>query len=153
MSEKEYTRRKIAKEVMRSAWVMFRRCMISWRTCLRITWRTVRFRAFIRYTKVRGTTFGNRQAIIRKLSSFPSADIELILLREPDNPYDSNAVIVVAVVRNMGMSEVGYLSCEISSWISPYIDSGGEVVAMISEVTGIDRNGAFLGMNLKYVLL
>ncbi|MGB4590239.1 MAG: HIRAN domain-containing protein [Clostridiaceae bacterium] len=153
MSEKEYIRRKIAKEVMRKAWFTFKNCMLSWRTCLIIRWRTVRFLTPIRHTKIRGTTFNNRQEILRRLSQYPVRDIRLSFLREPDNAHDTNAIVVMATVRNKGSAGVGYLSREISSWLAPIIDSGGEIVVMLSDITGVNREGSFLGMNLEYIML
>lgn len=153
MSQKELIRRKIAREVMRSAWIMFKNHLISWRTCLRITWKTVRFKADFIYTKVRGTTFGDRQDTLRKLSLFEPKNIELKLLRQADNPYDHNAVLVVASIQGVEEKDVGYLSKEISSWLSPIMDQGGGVVVLFSEVTGVKREEGFLGMNLKFVLL
>lgn len=153
MSEKEFKRRKIAKAVMCKAWKVFKGCMLSWRTCLRMSWRTIRFIAPIRFTKLRGVTFGNRQEILQRLSGYRTSDIRLTFQREPDNPYDLNAILVVATVRNKGMVGVGYLSREISSWLTPLFDSGKEVVVMLDCITGVNREGGFLGMNLEYVLL
>jgi hypothetical protein len=153
MSERELKRRRIAKAVMSKAWFTFKRCMLSWRTCLKICWRTVRFIAPIRHTKAVGTSFGNRQEILRRLFHYPASEIKLNLLREPDNAYDANAILIVATVRNRGSAAVGYLSREISSWLAPLIDSGREVAAIFCEITGANREGAYLGMNLEYVLL
>lgn len=153
MSEKEFKRRKIARAVMHNAWTMFKGCMLSWRTCLRVCWRTVRFIAPLRFSKLRGVTFGNFQEILRRLSGYRASDIRLTFQREPDNPYDPNAILVVATVRNKGMAGVGYLSREISSWLAPQLDSGREVVVMLDCITGVKREGGFLGMNLEYVLL
>ena len=153
MSEKEFKRRKIAKAVMYRAWAMLKRCMLSWRTCLRVCWRIVRYIAPIRFSKLRGVTFGNRQEILQRLSCYRSSDIKLTLQREPDNPHDLNAILVIATVRNKGMAVVGYLSREISCWLAPLLDSGREVVVMIDCITGVNREDGLLGMNLEYVLL
>ncbi len=153
MSQKEFIRRKIAREVMRSAWIMFKNHLISWRTCLRITWKTVRFKADFRYTKVRGTTFGDRQDTLRKLSFFESKNIGLRLLRKSNNPYDPNAILVLASVQGIDERDCGYLSKEISAWMSPHMDQGREAIALFSEVTGVNRQDGYLGMNIKFVLL
>lgn len=153
MSQKEYLRRKIAREVMRRAWIMFRNSMLTWRTCLRITWRTVRFRGDFVYTKVRGTTYGDRQDTLRKLALFESKNVGLRLIRQPENPYDHNAILVVASIQGFEEKDVGYLSKEISNWLGPYMDQGRNVVALFSEITGIKRREGYLGMNLKFVLL
>ena len=153
MSQKEFIRRKIAREVMRSAWIMFKNHLISWRTCLRITWKTVRFKSDFIYTKVRGTTFGDRQDTLRKLALFESKNVGLRLIRQPENPYDHNAIVVVASIQGVEERDVGYISKEISTWLSPIMDQGGGVVAFFSEVTGVKREEGFLGMNLRFILL
>lgn len=153
MSQKEFIRRKIAREVMRSAWIMFKNHLISWRTCLRITWKTVRFKADFIYTKVRGTTFGDRQDILRKLSLFEPKNIDLRLLRQADNPYDHNAILVVASVQGVEERDVGYLSKEISTWLGPFMDQARNVVALFSEITGTKRKEGYLGMNLRFIVL
>jgi len=44
----------------------------------------------------------------------------LQLLREPLNPYDGNAVMVV----DTWMRQLGYLKREVASWFGPMMDRG-----------------------------
>ena len=49
------------------------------------------------YTKLAGVTYDGRQTIIRNLYRTGALDVgtEVILQREPNNPYDSFAVAVL----------------------------------------------------------
>ena len=69
---------------------------------------------------------------------------ELILLREPSNPYDINA-IKVCVPKKPGflsrwlrrrpvLSQLGYLSGYVASRIAPLMDEGVHVQAVVDEI-------------------
>jgi hypothetical protein len=92
-----------------------------------------------------GVTYRNadgssRQEIIRNCRK---GDI-LILLREPSNPYDVNA-IKVCVPKKPGflsrllrrrpvLSQLGYLSEYVASRIVPLMDEGVDVQAVVNEI-------------------
>ena len=98
------------------------------------------------YTKVSGVTYDGRQATIRNLhrSGELDAGTELILKREPNNPYDSFAV---AVLTKDGQS-IGYIPKEKSRQISVNMNSGMIYRAYVSTVTGGDVGYAY-GVNLR----
>lgn len=56
-------------------------------------------------------------------------DISVALVRNPDNPYDSNAI----QVRYMGYM-VGHLPKEVAARIAPILDAGGEYEAIVFQV-------------------
>lgn len=60
----------------------------------------------------------------------------VILKREPENPYDENAV---AVLRENG-EQIGYLSRDHAEWVADVMDKGKEVKARISRITGGTRD-------------
>lgn len=153
MSEKEFKRRKIAKAVLCKAWRTFKSCMLSWRTCLRICWRTVRFMLPIRHSKARGTTFGNRQDVLRRLNRYSPSDIGLYFEREPNNEFDTNAIKIVAVVRNHGSAIVGYVSKDLASGLAPMLDEGHEAAIFLNGITGSDVGGFKFGLNFDFVIL
>lgn len=85
------------------------------------------------YTKVVGVTFENRQEIVAGLNEGE----KLNLVREPDNPYDGNAVRV----ENISGAQVGYLNARLARHFAPLLDRGEEYVTYVSQVTGgRDRN-------------
>jgi hypothetical protein len=109
-------------------------------------------------TKIRGVTKtnpdgANRQGIIRKWCRSGDA---LYLVREPNNPVDSNAIQVRRIVcadltdRNVKLGEqLGYLSRELAEEIAPSMDEQGFVLmAKILNVTGAEY-GYSLGVNIE----
>jgi hypothetical protein len=153
MSEKEIRRRKIARAVMKNAWSTFKRCMLSWSTCLKVCWRTVRFLAPIHHSKARGTTFYNRQEALRRLSLYPVRDIKLALQRDLRNQFDTNAIAIIAEVKNKGEAVVGYVSKELAVELAPIIESGHKIITILDCITGIDRREGFLGLNFSYIII
>lgn len=80
--------------------------------------------------KVVGVSFKNengtsRQEIISKLTK--SSDI--ILVREPNNPYDINAVAVVA-----DGQQIGYVSKQYAELLAQFMDGGRDFKAEIEEL-------------------
>ncbi|WP_313559093.1 HIRAN domain-containing protein [Ruminiclostridium cellobioparum] len=139
MSEKEIKRRKIASRVFAEAWELKRRTIAftySIGVAIRICWKTVRSMARFVYSKVRGTSFGNRQLLLRRLSLYDSRDIFLQLVREPYNPIDPYAIQIWAVVRSKGGGCIGYVSKEIASELAVLMDSGRSVVVLFDGITG-----------------
>lgn len=109
-------------------------------------------------TKVRGVTATNpdgsdRQAIVRRCKPREM----LLLVREPHNRYDRNAV---AVYRRGGLlsdtQQIGYISAELAEEIATRIDSGERVEARVLEVAG--GGGGFLrerknfGLNIALLI-
>lgn len=75
-----------------------------------------------RYTfRVVGDFVGNRQNHISRLS----VGDEVLLIREPSNPHDPNAVSVNDRARNM----LGYLKRDVAQWFGPMLDRKGTVRA------------------------
>lgn len=107
------------------------------------------------YTKVVGVTFNNegentenRQRIIAELSrkGYLNEGTELTLRRDPTNQYDTNAVAVLAPDGR----QIGYLSRDVASKVSPDIDTGAHYAAFVEAVTGGDADSVY-GVNIKCV--
>lgn len=90
------------------------------------------------YTKVAGVTFENRQEIVFRLNEGE----KLLLLREPDNSFDTSAV---KVVTQKG-EQVGYLNAKLAKHFAPLLDRGESYVAFVSQVTG--GSGKNYGVNI-----
>ncbi len=80
------------------------------------------------YSKLVGVTFDNRQEVI------PTLDIgeELVILREPENPYDTNAIRILT----QDGRDVGHIRREIAAHIAPLIDAGTKYRCIVTAVTG-----------------
>ncbi|AEE23512.1 HIRAN protein [Glaciecola sp. 4H-3-7+YE-5] len=89
----------------------------------------------------------DRQKIIGK---FCKEEMELELIPEPLNKYDSDAIGVWITVNGLISSKryhIGYISTEISFRLSEEIQKGKEVYAYIKNVTG-GLHGKSLGVNI-----
>jgi HIRAN domain len=102
------------------------------------------------YSKVAGVTHKNpdgtsRQRIIKTCAPGEG----LVLVREPENPYDPDAV---KVYRSSG-EQVGYLSADrLASEISSTMGSGEQVTAEVSQVTGGTKGKPTRGLNIKIIV-
>ena len=155
MSTKEMQRRKVAAVVMREAWALKKRTTLYYMNigaALMIAWKAVRSMMRYIYTKVRGTTYTNRQKLLRRLLSYDNTEIVLSFNRDHDNVYDRNAIAIMATVKGKGESVVGYLSKELASVVAPLMDSGGRAVVMFNGITG-GSGYNHLGCNLKFIII
>lgn len=90
-------------------------------------------------TKVAGVTFEGRQDIAAGLS----VGVALELRREPENPYDPNALSV-----HYGALQIGFLNREMAAKLAPLIDAEGRrYAAEITAITG-GKNGRSFGINI-----
>jgi len=103
------------------------------------------------HTKIVGVTFKNddgsdRQRIIRNLARSGELEegTELFFVPQPDNPYDSNCVLVKA---GNGQT-LGTLSREMAAKIAPQIRQGYTFRVHVSTQTGGDIGYAY-GVNIK----
>lgn len=67
---------------------------------------------------------------------------ELLLVREPRNPYDKHAVALFTLDRQ----QVGYIPMEVSSAVAAELDSGVRAPAFIAKVLGGTRDKPNLGL-------
>ena len=91
------------------------------------------------YTKVAGVTFDNRQRLIRRMS----VGERVSLVRDPYNPYDSNAIKVI----NSNGDQIGFIAKELASSMAYQMDSGTIFSATVSNITGLNP-GENMGVNL-----
>ncbi len=84
----------------------------------------------------------NRQEIIQR--ELEDGDL-LFLDREPDNPYDSNAI---AVVTSDFEKKIGYISSDLASRLAPQMDRGASIDCYVAEITG-GGPGQSYGVNIR----
>lgn len=98
------------------------------------------------YTKVAGTTFDGRQGIISDLKNngMLHHGQSLLLQREHNNKYDSNAV---QVIHSQSKQILGYIPKDKASDIARKMDNGTNFIAYVEAVTG--GNSYNLGINIK----
>ena len=101
----------------------------------------------IEQTRLVGVTFDNRQNTIKNIN--PMMDL-LVPAREPENPYDHNAINVFVKKPNGNMYSVGYINRHLAAKLAPQIDGGKTMHIMDFAVTGGISNN--LGVVLRYMI-
>jgi len=100
------------------------------------------------YSKLVGVTFLNtdgssRQGLLTQFSDISEENpLPLVVERDPENPYDPNAV----AVRLHSGQQLGFLSKKINEIVSEWLDTGETVF-----IEGVSITGGFpnhLGLNI-----
>lgn len=105
------------------------------RSCAMATaWKLIRCRSVS--TRVTGTSFDGRQNVLELLAKYHPELISVKLIREPQNPYDRNAVAVVAEVRGKVKAKLGYLSQAVAAVVAAMMDKGLQVTGKQLRITG-----------------
>jgi len=142
----------VSSIVMNKAWrlkrVLYR---LSFSTVLRLAWQIVKGRARVYHTKVTGVTFGIRQKLLEKLTIYSQSQVHIRFMRQPDNPSDRSAIVVVADVKDRGRAILGYLNHDLSCLLAPLLDSGRQAIIPDYEVTGGGIKK--FGFNISYYLI
>jgi hypothetical protein len=155
ISEKESLRRRIARVVLREAWKLVRQAMgYCWFTVLRLAWKVVRSKTRLHYSKAVGVSASGttRQGRLQRLLQYPPERVSLMLMREPNNCYDSNAVRVVGCVDGVNGFTLGYLKASLAAQVSPLLDAGHSAVALMERITGTGDKGLY-GLNFRFAIL
>ena len=96
-------------------------------------------------TRVVGVTFENRQAVVALLTEGE----QVSLIRDPENPFDPNAVKVV----RWDHQQIGFLDRELAKIMAPRMDRyRGTFIATVSRITGGYYPGSSLGVMVKFYL-
>jgi cold shock CspA family protein len=76
-----------------------------------------------------GVTYEGRQKVVAQMTMGE----EILLRREPDNPYDCNAI----AVDRMNGQQTGYISRQTAAWLSRQLDNCKKpVTGIVTELTG-----------------
>ena len=96
-------------------------------------------------TRIVGISFNKRKEVAELLTERE----QVFLVREPDNPFDSNAVKVV----RWDHQQFGYLERELAKVLAPTMDRFGRFFkARVSRLTGGYCPGSSLGVLIKFYL-
>jgi single-stranded-DNA-specific exonuclease len=96
-------------------------------------------------TKVVGVSFEDRQELISRLQTGDRIWLE----REPQNPFDANAV---SVTNNLG-EQVGYLNAHLAAALAVYFDRYGKPVrGRVYLLTGSSFDNYNLGIVIAFKL-
>jgi hypothetical protein len=77
-----------------------------------------------------------------KVAKSLSVGEELVLVREPNNEHDANAIKVCTKIKSMlwGTKEVkiGYIEKEVAQRAAKYLDAGIKLTAVVEKITAFD---------------
>jgi len=150
VSYKEIKRRKVLHYVMKKAWYLFKRSTtINFSEALGVAWKIVRGYDRLKNSKVYGTSFNNRQSILRSLIN--KDNFKLQLIRDKNNKHDYNAIKIIAITEGINPSTLGYVKRELADQIAPLLDSGKKILAIPEGITGIAKG--FLGSNFTFIII
>ena len=94
-------------------------------------------------TRVAGVTFDGRQSVIARLS----IGEDVLLKREPTNPYDPNAISVEC----QNGWQIGYLNRPLAAMLVPFFDNYQQIVhGNVHCITGSLRPGYSLGVVITF---
>ncbi len=92
------------------------------------------------FTRIRGITFENRQEAIKTLQEKQ----ELKLVMEEDNPFDSNALMVMTLDNR----QLGYISKKFNERIKRELEEGKKYKVEVANIYFCGNSGR-LGVNIK----
>ena len=96
-------------------------------------------------TKVVGVTFEGRQAIVAKLE----VGEEILLRREPTNPYDENAILV----ERLNREQIGYINRFLAADLADIFDTHcGPVKGYVRYLTGGTHGRYSLGAQISFTV-
>lgn len=100
-------------------------------------------------TKVAGVTYGKRQQAIEHLTHYRPENIRISLYRDNANPYDRNAVAVIATVKGKGSYTMGYLPKALAAFIAPLMDAGRTITSRLASIKGINEPYLNYGLGIE----
>ena len=112
---------------------------------LQSTYPNARVKGRVITTKPVGVSFENRQDVIARMQMGDRVWLD----REPENPYDPNAI---AVCRSNG-EMVGFISRDLAACIAPYFDAYSyPIKGRVTALTGSQWDGYTLGLVINFKL-
>ena len=100
----------------------------------RKAWRRIKLSMKIRAV---GTTAGNIQERLGFMKPFPVDTMQAELVREPENPFDKNAIKIVVHLRSINRKTViGYVPGGLAAGLAAVIDAGVNVKAELLQILG-----------------
>lgn len=151
MSEKELTRRKIWRYVMKQMWRLVRKGRMSLSSALKISWLLIRGKIRSHHSKVRGVSHDLRQKALCRIDNSKSNQYTLFALREYQNAYDDHAVGIYVYFDTGEVDQVGYLSKELAERYAEWLDSGRKLSILDADVVG--RGKKYYGLVFEYILV
>ena len=110
-------------------------------------------------TKVAGVAHGKRQSYLKRLAKIEDSFEypEILLVREPDNKHDKNAIKVILHEYNEKTDKekelhIGYIAAHVAASLAENIDNGQKVTASVDEILGGYDEDVPYGLLILYKL-
>jgi len=92
---------------------------------------------------VKGVTFANRQEALKRLAAYKPDQIRAVLVPEPENPADHNAIaVMVGVQGGNGLFRLGYVPANMAAVVSA-LDAKLPVLRVVSGTWGWSSKTTF----------
>lgn len=100
----------------------------------RKAWKRIKLSMKIRAV---GTTAGNIQERLGFMKRFPVNTMQAELVREPENPFDKNAIKIVIHLRSINRKTViGYVPRRLAAGLAAVIDAGIQAKVELLQILG-----------------
>ena len=103
-------------------------------------------------TKVNGTSFGNRQEALERLTKYAPEQVTFTLIREHDNRHDRNAVAVMVSVNGSAAYKIGYVPAVSAPLVAAILDNGTGVKAKLKAIVGGWDSGLNYGLRIALAI-
>ena len=154
MSSNEKRRRRIASFVTKEAWrIRKSSCDITMQEAFWIAWGRVKCRLKVLKSRITGVSYGFGQDVLRDIKDLQREQIKLAFYPEPQNPYDRNAMAVIAIINGNRTAKIGYVPRHTAYQINESIDRGKRVLAWFDGVVGQHIPNGMLGCRFNYVVV
>ena len=98
---------------------------------------------------VAGVSIGRRPEALRRLTMYAPEAVKLFIARESDNPFDKNALAVLAGVQNgRGLCRIGYLPAATAAVLSVLLDHGKAIKVRLLSIGGTYALGATIELKI-----
>ena len=92
----------------------------------------------------RGADYPRNVFAVGEAAAYARRPLRATLVREPDNPVDSNAIKVM-----VGSTHIGYVPKDVAGELSPEVDSGVDWLAIVDRMIVSPENPDQPGLRLK----
>jgi len=98
--------------------------------------------------RVSGVTYSNRQKLLEYLDNCQKERIQVSLVSDKGNPWDSNAILVIADVIGQGSYRIGYLPRATAAVITSLMETDVQFMTALQGIVG-GYNGQNYGMRIR----
>ena len=87
--------------------------------------------------KAAGVTYNNNQGKLQYLAQFKPSDLKVVLRRDRENEFDTNAVKIIVQIPSKGIqAQIGFLPATAAAQISKVMDKGLQFRASVKQIMG-----------------